>query len=525
MGKILPLVQFCLLSFYSFAQYPVNMNSYVVGRMTDVNFYDGSSTIPMEIPPWTIAGGWHTYLMHNGTRTVTYSVPNAMAPNTSINCTGKGAFALGPNASDPWKRDYSGIYSAHYLVHPSLGPINIGFCHDENKNICNGPENTIDPYVSTNCSKPYQGYFAMVSAVWTTSSPSDNWGQQGYDNDLGPILWPSSAFVAGDGVSPASQGLLQPSSIVSGNYIYVFIVDDGPLPAGPRGQEGRGRGIKLVRVPVSGCLDPTQYQVYYKDPSGNVQWLPSLPSGFTKENMLQYVKVQGPKSTDILSGDDADNTLVFRFTAAQVNNTNYFIGCEEYSDNNDITFINGVAQGRHHVALRFSYDLMNWSPREMIIETADDWNASAFNYPILLSADGWTNTAIDLNNFYVIGTHSQSPFINPISMMNITHNVPAPMTSVASFGLSAPPVVSEFAGVYPNPTHGNFQLKYALAASAKVQVMVLDVTGREIQSQAPTQEPPGSYVENFDLSRLARGIYIVEFMVDNEKHAYKIVRD
>jgi hypothetical protein len=525
MRKFLLLVQTYFLSFYSFAQYPSNMNSYVAGQSTTVNFYDGSSTISMEIPPWTIAGDWHTYLVHNGIRTATYSVPNAMSPKASINCSGKGAFAVGPDASDPWKRNYSGIYSAHYLVHPMQGPIDIGFCHNENKNICGGAGNTIDPYVPIDCSRPYRGYFAMVSAVWTTSVQSDNWGQQGYNNDLGPILWPSSAFVAADGVSPASQGLLQPSSIIYDNYIYVFVVDDGPLPAGPQGQEGRERGIKLVRVPVSGCLDPTQYQVYYKDTSGNVQWLPSLPPGFTKENMLQYVQVQGPKSTDILSGELSDNTWSYRFTAAKVNNTNYFIGCEEYLDNNDITYVNGEAQARHHVALRFSYDLMNWSPREMVIETSEDWNASTFNYPILLSADGWTNTAIDLDNFYVVGTHSQGPFLNPIFMMNITNSAPAPMAAVASFRLAAPAIVGGFSGVYPNPTKGNFQLKYTLAASANVQVMVVDITGRQLQSEAPTQKPPGNYVENFDLSAFAEGVYIVELVVDNERKIYKVVRN
>jgi hypothetical protein len=505
------------------------MNSYAIGRPATVNFYDGSSTISMEIPPWTIAGEWHTYLMHDGSRTATYSVPNAIVPKTSIDCTGKGGFAAGPNASEPWKRNYSGIYSAHYLIHPAQGPIDIGFCHDENKNICRGADNTIDPYVPTDCSKPYQGYFAMVSGVWTTSAQSNDWGQRGYNNDLGPILWPSSAFVASDGISPASQGLLQPSSIVSGNYIYVFIVDDGPLPAGPQSEEGRGRGIKLVRVPVSGCLDPAQYQVYYKDTSGNVQWLPSLPSGFTKENMLQYVQVQGPKSTDILSDEISGNTWAYRFTAARVNNTDYFIGCEEYLDYNDITYVNGVEHARHHVALRFSYDLMNWSPREKIIETSEDWNASVFNYPIFLSADGWTNTAIDLDNFYVIGTHSQSPFLNPIFMMNITNTALRPTASVASFGLSAAPVLSgavvAFSGIYPNPTHGNIQLKYTLAANAKVQISVLDVTGRKLRSEGPTQRPAGRYAEDFDLSAFARGIYIVELTVDNEQNIFKAVRN
>jgi hypothetical protein len=329
MKKVLLLISVHLVGLCTFAQYPAEMDGYTVGQVMGINFYDGSSTIPMEIPPWTIAGGWHTYFMHNGTRTVTYSVPDPMAPNTSIDCTGKGPhFATGPLATDPWKRSYSGIYSAHNLNYPVMGSINIGFCHDENKNICPQTENTIDPSIPVACSQPYQGYFAMVSAVWTYSDASNDWGQDGFSNDVGPILWPSTGFVEPDGVTQASQGLLQPSSIVWNNYLYVFIVDKGPL-SGYAG-DGRERGIKLVRVPVTGCLDPKQYQVYYKDPLGNVQWLSSLPAGFTKENMMQFVKVQGPKSSNILGDEAYDNTMAYRFTAARVNNENYFIGMEEY---------------------------------------------------------------------------------------------------------------------------------------------------------------------------------------------------
>lgn len=517
---------FYFISWTSIAQYPSNMDSYVAGPAATVNFYNGSSSIAMEIPPWIIAGEWHTYLMHDGTRTYTYSAPAAMVPKTSVNCTGKGSFATGPVASEPWRRSYSGIYSAHYLVDPLQGPIDIGFCHDENKNICGGPENTIDPYAGTDCSRPYKGYFAMVSAVWTPSNSSDNWGQKGYNNDLGPILWPSSGFVAPDGVSQASQGLLQPSSIISGGYIYVFIVDDGPLSGNPQ-EEGRGRGIKLVRAPISGCLDAHQYQVYYKDTSGNVDWLPSLPAGFTKENLLQYVKVKGPKSTNILPDGPMDKTSTYRFTAAQVNNTDYFIGCEEYVDENDVSNIDGVRQARHHVALRFSEDLINWSPREMIVETSDDWNESAFNYPILLSADGWTNTAVDLNNFYIVGTHSQSPFLNPISMMNISNAAMPPVmtSSVSSMGSSARSVVELVSNVYPNPTQGFCQLKYTLGSSANVQVAIYDVTGRQLEPAVSIQRPPGSYVEEFNLSAFAEGVYFIELMVDDQRRTYKVIRN
>ena len=281
-----------------------------------------------------------------------------MINNTSINCKYGGPYsAVGPDAAKTWKRSYSSIYSAHYLEHPTLGPMNIGFCHDENKNSCN-QQNTINPIFHPTCvsGTDYTGYFAILSAVWTKNIQSNNWGQSGYNNDIGPILWPSVGYVSSDNTN-ASQGLLQPTSIISGNYIYIFIWDKRPLGKA-QGQEGRNRGIKVVRTTIANCNNPLLYEVYYKNSQGVETWLPSLPSGFTKETMLNYVKIQGPKSSGILFDEISGNTEFFIFSVAKVNNQNYFIGSEEYVDNND--------KGRQHIAVRFSYDLVNWSERKKI---------------------------------------------------------------------------------------------------------------------------------------------------------------
>ena len=130
--------------------------------------------------------------------------------------------------------------------------------------------------------------------------------------------------------------------------------------------------------------------------------------------MLQYLKTPGPKSTGILTDEISGNTQAFRFAVAKVKNKDYFIGCEEYIDNSD--------SERHHIALRFSYNLIDWSPRKKIIETSKNWDASRMNYPIFLSADGWTNTEVDLDDFYLIGTNSQSPFSRNLNRLHITLN-------------------------------------------------------------------------------------------------------
>ncbi len=514
---------FSIVSLAQYSTYPPQFDSLVLGEVDAVKFYAGANTISMEIPPWTIGGGWHTYFAHNGISTVTYSVPEAITPKEAINCAGKGGyFATGPVAQDPWKRNYSGIYSAHHLQNPYAGTIDIGFCHNENRNECNGSANTIDPNVPINCNNPYQGYFAMVSAVWTPDNSRNNWGQQGYSNDLGPILWPSNGFVGANGVTQITDGLLQPSSIVYNGYIYVFIWDKGPLRGTTLNEEGRRRGIKLVRVSLESDLDPTQYQVYYKDTAGNVEWLPSLPAGLTKENMLDYVRTQGPKATDILPDELNGGTEAYRFTAAQVKGQDYFIGLEEYVDYKDITNNNGVQQPRHHLAIRYSPDLINWSARIKILETSDSWNASSFNYPILLSDDGWSNTEVDLTSFYVLGTHSQSPFIDPLNIMHIAYPTPTLNTTTQ---LQAPRLASaaSASGGYPNPTSGRVNVFYYLNLPSNVTIRVMDMMGR-VLSQNVTQMDLGNHTSAIDLSNYSRGVYLIQVLGEGQTLNFKIVR-
>lgn len=489
----------------------------------------------MEIPPWIIAGSWRTYLMVNGVKTFTYSTPDDIVSSQYINCTNRGPYnAVLTDASKPWKRNYSSIYSAHYYTHPVYGTINIGFCHDENKNVC-GSQNTINPTIPPTCgSAPdFSAYFAFVSAVWTPNTAATNWGQTGYGNDIGPILWPSVGYVNQDN-SNATEGLLQPSSIISNGYIYIYIWDKGPKP-NLQG-EGKTRGIKLVRATIANSTNPSAYEVYYKDPQGNVHWLPSLPSGFTKETLLNYVKVAGPKSTDVLTDEISLNTEAFRFTAAAVNNTNYFIGLEEYIDDND--------NGRHHLALRFSNDLINWSAREKVVETSTNWDASDMNYPIFLSADGWSNTAINLDNFYIVGTHSQSPFSNYVNLIHVYNYTPPPPPPPppppydCGPNNNCPPVEQrvgtftetqtfqkavDVTGISSNPNHGVFDFRYKLKKTGRTQITVFDITGQLLIKGSAMTKPAGFYQENINLGGKAKGMYVLEFIVDGTRQSYRVI--
>lgn len=243
--------------------------------------------------------------------------------------------------------------------------------------------------------------------------------------------------------------------------------------------------------------------------------------------MLNYVKIQGPKSSGILFDEISGNTECFRFSVAKVNNQNYFIGSEEYVDNND--------KGRHHIAIRFSYDLVNWSVREKIIETANEWDAILMNYPILLSADGWSNTAIDLDNFYVIGTHSHSPFTSNVNRINVRLFIPPPPTKKPTpCGVNAfcPTTYrmgtiafseNNIHGIYPNPNHKNFQFGYTLNENSRTQINIFDITGKLIFTNIATYKMPGYYTENINIRNIPNGVYLLEFLKNDLKTTYKLL--
>jgi len=382
-----------------------------------------------EVPPWVITGEKRSYFFVDGQQTYIWSTTQSLTGNVLINLK---KTAMGPYTAtlpyrnspdydagvniDNWKRNYHAIYCAHYLNHNTRGPMTLGFCHGENKNEvvgdCNNGihfQNTIQSNALIDCNAPdtYSGgvpyhegwdaYNGILSAAWMQNN-----GGQAFFNDLGPVAWPSTGYVTEDGIK-CTSGLRHPSSILVNDYLYIFFVDSGVFGSNIPQEEGRQEGIKVVRVHKDQALDPFGYRIYYKDPSGNISWEPSLPAGLTKENMLNYVGVKGPRSSDILN-DTSLNYQMIRFSAAKVKNTNYFIGVEQYIDLPD--------SNKVKVALRFSADLLNWSDRQLVIYSAATWEDSSLNYPIFTNQEGSSNTEIDLSDFYVLGSaHTPSDHI------------------------------------------------------------------------------------------------------------------
>lgn len=522
-----------------------DLQSYTVSEITTVTFEPDKARnkgkAKTEVPPWIIPGGWRSYLFVDGSSTYIWSSPSPLTTNRIINFKQNG---VGPyNASksyinsvaygslqpgNDWKRTYHAIYSAHSFNHAKSGKVSLGFLHGENKNFIAGniknplskkypntiqPNVPIDPKDHTTFSggSPYiegwKAYNGIISAAWVPNNEETNWGQQYFSNELGPIVWPSTAYITNQGVK-ATCGLRHPSSIVYDGHVYVFYVESGTYEDNVPDEDGCQEGIKVARAPLNEALDPYSYQVYYKAPDGVESWKRSLPEGFTKERMLDFVTVKGARATDIMN-DHKNTAQEIRFSVAKVINENYFIGVEEFIDHTD--------NNMWKIGLRFSADLVHWTDRKFIVRSAAKWDDIHINYPIFLSHDGWSNTEIDIGDFYIIGTDpGVNNAVNKIHLQaNKTTGDFAARYLLQSQGLQH--------SVLPNPNIGLFAVNYYVDSISPVEIIMYSLRGEQIGLWR-SEKKPGKYSAEFDISRYPAGIYLVAVRMRNRYNVYKVMK-
>ncbi|HET6255793.1 MAG TPA: T9SS type A sorting domain-containing protein [Puia sp.] len=513
---------FCGCAVLAKGQFP-DLSSYLVVRDSTTNFSssrggDAHEMSKTEVPPWIVGGGnnYKSYFLTDGRNSGVFSTQQDIVNSTAIDpARGGGPFwtsfsevtsdrgGCPVGESQPWRRDYYGIYSAQYIQPEQTGPVTLGFLHAENKDLCMDGR---DCHGDFNAGRDtcfdgdlWPRYNALVCASWTTNDQQTDWGQHYFANDIGPIAWPSTGYLQPNGVK-ASCGIGIPSSIVYNGYVYVFFMDHGPYGGlNPEMEDGRLGGVKVVRAEVNNALDPNAYMAYYRDSAGNDTWSPSLPAGFTREGMLQFLRAKGPKTTDIMN-EAPWNSAPLRFSVAMVRNANYFIGVESYVDLQD--------GNRYKTALRCSSDLLHWSSRMLVISDAAGFESSTMNYPVFLSKDGSSNTVIDADDFFVLGTRPGKSVNSVVYKLHIqaseAYNSNR-VVAMAATAFSSDRQVSCF----PNPTFGRSTLALQ-SVTGDVTIRIIDMEGRVVFNTQWVGMGSGPASQNLDLSNLAAGIYVIQ---------------
>jgi hypothetical protein len=80
-------------------------------------------------------------------------------------------------------------------------------------------------------------------------------------------------------------------------------------------------------------------------------------------------------------------------------------------------------------------------------------------------------------------------------------------------------------GIMPTPNTGSFRLNYQLTGHARVQINVFDVMVRQVYTVTPGAKGPGNYGENINISSQAKGMYLVELIVDGKKQLFKTIKN
>jgi len=493
----------------------------------------------MEGPPWLKPGGKRSYYFSTHFSTLFSSNVNLAADNiyalnmsmndaTVVSCPltwWNGYFhALGTTGEEgtnlQWRRNYQGVCSSHSFNIPSRGNVVVAFTHGENKNEIkwqgNIPyeyQNTILPQCVLSASDPnsYSGYdangtyrecdktyFGFVNLNWTDDTQENYWGNT-YYREHGPIAWPSNGYLAPNGLK-ASVGLRHPASIVHNGYVYIYMLDSWrPLVENDPNQHpepGREPGYRLVRAPLNSSINENAYQIYY-----NGSWVPSLPAGYTRQTMMNFLRTKGPKGSLILG-----NSNTIRFAVAKVRDMpGYFVGVEEL-----ITRVNNVE--KYQVVLRLSQDLINWSAPQVILEQKDTHDQLNYRYPHFLDQWGWTNTEIDLHKFYILGTSHRS---NTVSRLRLDIDILTGSGQSGCFGCKTG------AGGLDSYQENDILHITAPERGIRKKVTVHNIFGTLVKQETVDQD---SEIFDINLKELgAAGIYIMTVESGNNRYTKKII--
>jgi N-acetylmuramoyl-L-alanine amidase len=76
---------------------------------------------------------------------------------------------------------------------------------------------------------------------------------------------------------------------------------------------------------------------------------------------------------------------------------------------------------------------------------------------------------------------------------------------------------------YPNPFNPGTQIKFSIAKSSNVKIIVNDILGKEVATLVNDNLASGNYSINFNANNLASGIYFYTLLTDNFKQSRKMI--
>ena len=76
--------------------------------------------------------------------------------------------------------------------------------------------------------------------------------------------------------------------------------------------------------------------------------------------------------------------------------------------------------------------------------------------------------------------------------------------------------------VWPNPTHGKFQITNSKFQNSKYKIEIVDLFGNILETRTPEHRNTGT--QELDISHLPAGIYFIRIHLDNQTIVKKIIK-
>jgi hypothetical protein len=242
----------------------------------------------------------------------------------------------------------------------------------------------------------WESFAQFISLAWAPYDDSEGWTSTTPMNDLGPIIWPSKGYRQiwnSDKLVAHHNGFYEPKLFQDGAYLYVTFKNGNDLDMAT-GQQAAC--ISIARAPVNSQGVPGSWNNLYK---GKFE-TPSLPPGFTKENIAAFYNSTFETRADCVFKDSISQiSESINFNIAKLEGTDLFIGAEE-------RVYNGGATRQWQMGIRISRDLINWSPLQVLSTGDCVWGCGEYAYPTFLNAQGDSNYKIDHRDFYILGKHA-----------------------------------------------------------------------------------------------------------------------
>lgn len=353
-------------------------------------------------------------------------------------------------SSNPWTYSYDGIFTA--AVNPTTREIFFGRNFENQSYVnrwvtgardCSDPtkawtyQSTILPTTKQYCTCAEQAYQCTANDTsplclngnnicpadlsdpnhihsWPTFTTGVTMGASSYDGtngyapkkitDYGPILWPQQG-----GYTQAGVNVAYPAVVVKDDYLYLFYQISPPRS----GQNGGAYCMGLSRSSLANGGKPGTWQNYV---NGGFSANP-LPSGFSLSNISSFFTRSGGAADCVSppSSEAGERPVTNWFSVARVKDTQFYIAVEESALN----------WGQYQQAIRFSTDLINWSPKQ-VVDSASSWGQGKYTYGRFLNAAGNTNAEIDSDAFYLYGKNIPNSYRIDSAKLSI---IPRPVAS------------------------------------------------------------------------------------------------